>query len=74
MRAVKEACSAGPSAAFEFALVAPVFMAIPLAILETAIMFFADQILETAAQNSPRPDHNNLRAANSSPVAVIVGG
>jgi Flp pilus assembly protein TadG len=42
------------SAAVEFALVAPVFFALLFAIIETAIMFFASQVLETAAQNSAR--------------------
>ncbi len=42
------------SAAVEFALVAPVFFALLFAIIETGIMFFADQILETATQNSVR--------------------
>ena len=42
------------SAAVEFALIAPVFFALLFAILETAIMFFASQILETVAQESTR--------------------
>jgi Flp pilus assembly protein TadG len=42
------------SAAIEFALVAPVFIALLFAILETAIMFFASQVLETVTQNSAR--------------------
>lgn len=42
------------SAAVEFALVAPVFIALLFAILESALMFFASQILETVAQNSAR--------------------
>lgn len=42
------------SAAIEFALVAPVFFALLFAILETALMFFASQVLETAAQNAAR--------------------
>lgn len=42
------------SAAVEFALIAPVFFALLFAILETAIMFFGSQILETVAQNSAR--------------------
>jgi Flp pilus assembly pilin Flp len=40
------------SAAVEFALVAPVFIALLFAIVETAIMFFASQILETVTQES----------------------
>jgi len=42
------------SAAVEFALVAPVFFALLFAIIETAIMFFASQVLETITQNSMR--------------------
>jgi Flp pilus assembly protein TadG len=38
----------------EFALVAPVFFALLSAILETAIMFFAGQVLETVTQDSAR--------------------
>ena len=42
------------SAAVEFALVAPVFFALLFAIVETALMFFASQVLETVAQESAR--------------------
>jgi Flp pilus assembly protein TadG len=42
------------SAAVEFALVAPVFFALLFAIIETAIMFFAGQVLETITQQSAR--------------------
>jgi len=42
------------SAIVEFALVAPVFIALLFAIFETAIMFFASQILETVTQESAR--------------------
>jgi Flp pilus assembly protein TadG len=42
------------SAAVEFALVAPVFFALLFAIIETAIIFFGSQVLETAVQNSAR--------------------
>ena len=42
------------SAAVEFALIAPVFIALLFAILETALMFFASQILETVTQESAR--------------------
>ena len=38
----------------EFALVAPVFFALLFAIIETALMFFASQVLETITQNSAR--------------------
>jgi Flp pilus assembly protein TadG len=42
------------SAAVEFALVAPVFFALLFAIIETAIVFFANQVLETVTQDSAR--------------------
>jgi Flp pilus assembly protein TadG len=42
------------STAVEFALIAPVFFALLFAILETALMFFADQVLETVTQNAAR--------------------
>src|ERR1700720_2101286 len=42
------------SAAVEFALVAPVFFALLFAIIETAMMFFASQVLETITQDSAR--------------------
>lgn len=42
------------SAAVEFALVAPIFFALLFAIIETAIMFFASQVLETVTQSSAR--------------------
>jgi len=42
------------SAVVEFALVAPVFFALLFAIIETGIVFFASQVLETINQNSAR--------------------
>jgi Flp pilus assembly protein TadG len=42
------------AAALEFALVAPMFIALLFAIIETALMFFASQVLETITQNSVR--------------------
>jgi Flp pilus assembly protein TadG len=42
------------SAAVEFALVAPVFFALLFAIIETSLVFFASQILETGIQDSSR--------------------
>jgi Flp pilus assembly protein TadG len=44
----------GGSAAVEFALVAPMFFALLFAIIETALMFFASQVLETVTQDSAR--------------------
>src|ERR1700759_1242 len=42
------------SAAVEFALVAPIFFALLFAIIETALVFFASQVLETVTQDSAR--------------------
>jgi Flp pilus assembly protein TadG len=42
------------SAAVEFALVAPLFFGVLFAILETAIMFFAGQVLELGTAESAR--------------------
>lgn len=42
------------STAVEFALVAPVFFALLFAIIETAMVFFASQVLETVTQDSGR--------------------
>jgi Flp pilus assembly protein TadG len=42
------------SAVVEFALVAPVFFALLFAIIETALMFFASQVLQTITSNSAR--------------------
>ena len=42
------------SAALEFALVAPIFFVLLFAIIETAMMFFASQVLETITQDSAR--------------------
>jgi len=42
------------SAAVEFALVAPLFFALIFAIIETSLVFFAGQILETGTQDSGR--------------------
>jgi Flp pilus assembly protein TadG len=42
------------SAAIEFMLIAPLFFALLFAIIETAIMFFASQVLETITQDAAR--------------------
>jgi Flp pilus assembly protein TadG len=42
------------SSAVEFALVAPVFLALLFAIIETALVFFAGQVLETGVQDTGR--------------------
>jgi Flp pilus assembly protein TadG len=48
------ACRQEGAAAVEFALVAAPFLALLFAIIETAIVFFAGQALETAAADSAR--------------------
>jgi Flp pilus assembly protein TadG len=42
------------SAAVEFALVAPLFFGLLFAIVETGMMFFANEVLETVTQDSAR--------------------
>ncbi|MES2750502.1 MAG: TadE/TadG family type IV pilus assembly protein [Pseudomonadota bacterium] len=42
------------SAAIEFALVAPLFFLLVFAIIETSLVFFAGQVLETGTQDSAR--------------------
>jgi len=44
----------GGSTAVEFALVMPIFFALLFAIIESALMFFASQVLETVTQDSAR--------------------
>ena len=44
----------GGSAVVEFALVAPMFFALLFAIIETALVFFASQVLETVTKDSAR--------------------
>ena len=46
------------AAAIEFALVAAPFLALTFAILETAMVFFAGQTLETAAAELGSADHD----------------
>ena len=47
------------SAAVEFALIAPLFFALLFAIMETAMMFFATQVLETGTQDTARLMYTN---------------
>ena len=42
------------ASAVEFAIVAPLFLALLFAIIETALMFFASQVLETITQDAAR--------------------
>jgi Flp pilus assembly protein TadG len=53
-RARKLAAEQDGAAAVEFALVAAPFLAMVFAIIETALVFFASQALETAAADSAR--------------------
>ena len=59
------------SVAVQFMLVAPLFFALLFAIVETALMFFASQILETVAQQSARAIMTG-QAQNGSP--SVCGG
>ena len=59
------------SAAVEFALIAPLFFALLFAVLETAIMFTASQVLETITQESARAVLTG-QAQNGSP--TVCGG
>lgn len=60
------------SAAVEFALVAPVFFALLFAIIETGLMFFASQILETVTQESARQIMTGQsQAANNTAASFI---
>jgi Flp pilus assembly protein TadG len=42
------------ASAVEFALIAPIFLVLLFAIIETALMFFASQVLETSTQDAAR--------------------
>lgn len=52
------------TAAIEFAIVLPVFFGLLFAIMETALVFFAAQVLETGTQDSARLMYTN-QAQNS---------
>ena len=60
------------SAAVEFALVAPVFFALLFAIIETGLMFFASQILETVAQESARQIMTGQSQAAANTAATFI--
>lgn len=47
------------SAAVEFAFIAPLFFVLLFAIMETALMFFAAQVLETGTQDTARLMYTN---------------
>lgn len=55
----------GGSAAVEFALIAPVFFALIFAIMETGMVFFAGQVLETAVQDGARSVYTCSAAATA---------
>src|SRR5690349_8309609 len=61
------------SAAVEFALVAPIFFGLLFAIIETALMFFASQVLETVTQNSARAVLTG-QAQSGSVTTCAIGG
>src|ERR1700760_5133193 len=61
------------SAALEFAMVAPIFFALLFAIIETALVFFSGQVLETITQNSARVVLTG-QAQSGSVTACAVGG
>ncbi|MEZ0221501.1 TadE/TadG family type IV pilus assembly protein [Tardiphaga sp. 42S5] len=51
------------SAAVEFAMIAPVFFALIFAIMETGMVFFAGQVLETAVEDGARSVYTCSAAA-----------
>lgn len=53
------------SAAVQFALVAPMFFALIFAIIETSMVFFAGQVLETGTQDSARLMFTHQAADNN---------
>lgn len=59
------------SAAVEFALVAPIFIALVFAIIETALMFLAGQVLETATESAARQIQTGQAQGNA---AVVDAG
>ena len=61
----------GGSAAVDFALVAPIFFALLFAIIESAMVFFASQLLETVTADSARlVMTGQAQAASMTAVAV----
>ncbi len=53
------------SAAIEFAMIAPLFFALIFAIIETAMVFFAGQVLESGTADSARMLFTNQAQGNS---------
>ena len=62
------------SAAVEFVLVAPLFFALLFAILETALMFFASQVLESITQQSARMIMTGQAQNGTGGTATACGG
>ena len=62
------------SAAVEFALVAPMFFGLLFAIIETALVFFSGQVLETIAQDSARAILTGQAQAQGGSVAACQSG
>jgi Flp pilus assembly protein TadG len=67
------------SAAVEFAIIAPVFFALVFAIIETGMVFFAGQVLETGVQDTGRifytsqaPTETALRASLCNSVTTLM--
>lgn len=52
------------SAVVQFALVAPIFFALIFAVIETSLVFFAGQVLETGVQDSGRLIYTNQAKNN----------
>ncbi|MCP3396594.1 TadE/TadG family type IV pilus assembly protein [Bradyrhizobium sp. CCGB20] len=61
------------SAVVEFALVAPIFFALLFAIIETALVFLAGQVLETVTQNSARVVLTGQAQSGSVTVCAVSG-
>jgi len=53
------------SAAVEFAFIAPIFFALIFALIETAMVFYAGQVLETAVQDTSRNFYTNKTISQS---------
>ena len=53
------------SAAVEFAFIAPVFFALLFALIETGMVFFASQVLETAVQDTSRTFYTSKTISQS---------
>ncbi|MEH2475165.1 Flp pilus assembly protein TadG [Nitrobacteraceae bacterium AZCC 2161] len=53
------------SAAVEFAFIAPIFFALIFALIETGMVFFAGQVLETAVQDNGRLFYTNTTVSKA---------